>query len=93
MLVELLILYASGFGLLPNFADWVSSPSRVKPKTIKFGIYCFCIKHAELKSKNKDGLIVLRNAVESMQKMGRQTSPFQMFEIDLGVSVFGNLIG
>jgi hypothetical protein len=30
-------------------------------------------------------------AVESMQKMGRQTSP--MFEIDLGVSVFCNLIG
>jgi hypothetical protein len=30
-------------------------------------------------------------AAESMQKMGRQTSP--MFEIDLGVSVFCHLIG
>ena len=32
-------------------------------------------------------------AAAAMQKMGRQTSPIPMFEIDLGVSVFCNLIG
>jgi hypothetical protein len=32
-------------------------------------------------------------AAAAMQKMGRQTSLIPIFEIDLGVSVFCNLIG
>lgn len=37
-----------------DVSNHMSSPSRIKPRTIKLAFPWFSIKHAAIKSKNKD---------------------------------------